>query len=63
MEYRRLGRSGLMVSAIGLGMEHIEQSPETMAAVVAAAVGAGVTYVDTLYGIPDPSSGTASRRR
>ena len=48
MEYRKLGRTGLDVSAIGLGTEHLEQSRETMEAVLDAAVDAGVNYIDLL---------------
>lgn len=50
MEYRTLGRTGLEVSAIGLGMEHmLKHSPEEMAAVLDAAVAGGITYIDLLY--------------
>ena len=49
MEYRRLGRTGLRVSAIGLGTEHLEQRPATMDEVLAVAVEAGLTYMDLLY--------------
>ncbi len=49
MEYRQLGRTGLRVSAIGLGTEHLEQRPEVMDEVLAVAVEAGLTYMDLLY--------------
>ena len=53
MEYRKLGRTGLDVSAIGLGIEHFEPSRETRDTVLRTAVDAGVTYVDLVYIEPD----------
>ena len=44
MEYRKLGRTGLNVSAIGLGTEHLWE----VEGVFRAAVDAGVNYVDVL---------------
>ena len=53
MEQRQLGRTGLVVSAIGLGMEHAERSAESMEELLATAVAGGISYIDTLYGDPD----------
>ena len=60
MEQRRLGDSGLVVSAIGLGCNNLGRpgtftaSPEGARAVVCAAVDAGITYFDVadVYGSP-----------
>lgn len=49
MEYRKLGRTGLDVSAIGLGTEHLERSRGTMEEVLRIAVDAGISYIDLLY--------------
>lgn len=49
MEYRQLCRTGLDVGVIGLGIEHLEQTKETMDHVLGTAVDAGVNYVDFVY--------------
>jgi predicted aldo/keto reductase-like oxidoreductase len=50
MEYRKLGRTGLDVSAIGLGTEHLETSESTIRDVIRSAVDAGINYIDVLPG-------------
>jgi aryl-alcohol dehydrogenase-like predicted oxidoreductase len=54
MEYRRLGRSGLLVSALGLGTNNLGSRLDEPAtrAVVDAALDVGVTFIDTadVYG-------------
>jgi aryl-alcohol dehydrogenase-like predicted oxidoreductase len=49
MEHRRLGRSGLHVSAVGLGTNNIGSRLDATAsrAVVDAALDAGITFIDT----------------
>lgn len=50
MEYRRLGRTGLRVGAIGLGTEYLqEESRSTVVAVVQEAIAQGVNYIDALF--------------
>ncbi len=54
MQYRRLGRTGLEVGAIGLGLEHLNGKPrETMVAVVHAAIERGVNYFDVVFSFPE----------
>jgi uncharacterized protein len=54
MKYRKLGRTGLDVSAIGLGTEYlVKASQETVTAVVHAAVDGGINYFDVLFAEPD----------
>jgi aryl-alcohol dehydrogenase-like predicted oxidoreductase len=54
MEYRQLGRSGLTVSAVGLGCNNFGMriDAEASTAVVQAAIDAGITFFDTaeMYG-------------
>ena len=57
MEYRRLGRTGLDVSAIGLDTEHLEQKRETMEDALCTAVDAGTNYIDMLYSDPEGAAG------
>jgi len=54
MEYRKLGRTGLRVSALAVGTEHlVKQSPETVAEVIGEAIRRGVNYFDLVYAFPD----------
>lgn len=46
MEYRKLGRSDLTVSAIGVGLEHVQGKPASIAAVMNEAIDQGVNYFD-----------------
>lgn len=48
MEYRTLGRTGLSVSAIGLGTEHLIEAGSTIRDVIHQAVEAGINYIDVL---------------
>lgn len=54
MEYRTLGRSGLNISTISLGTEHLLNRPyEHSAAVINEAVAQGMTYFDVTYAQAD----------
>jgi len=53
MQYRKLGKTGLEVGAIGLGTEHLERSRSTMEDVLRIAVGAGVNYIDLIHWHPE----------
>jgi predicted aldo/keto reductase-like oxidoreductase len=54
MEYRKLGRTGLDVSAIGLGTEYLNKQPrETVVAVIREAIERGVNYVDLVFSFPE----------
>ena len=54
MKKRVLGRTGLLVSEIGLGAEHLYGPPRQVAVdVVREAHGAGVNYIDVVFGIPE----------
>ncbi len=54
MEYRNLGRSGLLVSVVGLGCDNFGHrcDPKASAAIVDRAIDAGITFFDTadIYG-------------
>jgi predicted aldo/keto reductase-like oxidoreductase len=54
MKYQTLGRTGLQVSCIGIGTEHmVRQSPETVISTIRQAVEQGVNYFDVIFAMPD----------
>jgi aryl-alcohol dehydrogenase-like predicted oxidoreductase len=75
MEFRTVGRSGLRVSAIGLGCNNLGRSgtatetPDGSRAVVSAAIDAGITFFDTAdvygreYGLSETLLGEALEGR
>ena len=53
MIYRKLGKTGLEVSAIGLGCEYVWfADEERVTEVVHAALDAGINYIDLFVGTP-----------
>ncbi|MBS7316154.1 MAG: aldo/keto reductase [Clostridiaceae bacterium] len=66
MEYRTLGKTGISVSEVGLGCEHLQGKPaETVARVVHAALDGGVNILDAFMSEPQVRSdiGAALRGR
>jgi len=60
MEYRPLGATGLDVSVIGVGVEHLKnRSPECIASVIGEAVKRGVNYFDLVWNFPNVIAGVA----
>jgi predicted aldo/keto reductase-like oxidoreductase len=54
VRYAKLGRTGLEVSVIGIGTEHMLGQPRgTVVATLRAGVERGVTYFDLIYAIPE----------
>ncbi len=54
MKYRKLGKTGLDVSEIGLGTEYLNELPqETVVSVVREAVDRGVNYIDLFFAHPE----------
>jgi predicted aldo/keto reductase-like oxidoreductase len=54
VRYTKLGRTGLDVSVIGIGMEHLRgQSRKTAISVVREAIEHGVNYFDVIFSMPD----------
>jgi predicted aldo/keto reductase-like oxidoreductase len=54
VRYTKLGRTGLDVSVIGIGMEHMRGQPrETVVSVVREAIERGVTYFDVIFAMAD----------
>jgi predicted aldo/keto reductase-like oxidoreductase len=54
MEYRQLGRTGLEVSAIGLGTEYLPGQPrEAVVSIVREAIEQGMNYFDLIFSFSD----------
>ncbi|MCX7774087.1 MAG: aldo/keto reductase, partial [Clostridia bacterium] len=55
MEYRQLGKTGMRVSTLGLGMEYLqaEVSRQTVISVVHKAIDEGINYFDLLGCSPE----------
>ena len=54
MRYRKLGRTGVDVSVVGLGAEYLENvSRDTIVSVVDEAVDNGVNYIDLFMASPN----------
>jgi predicted aldo/keto reductase-like oxidoreductase len=54
MEYRKLGRTGLEVSSIGLGTEYLNRQPrEVVVSTLREAIARGVNYFDLVFSFPD----------
>jgi predicted aldo/keto reductase-like oxidoreductase len=54
VKYTKLGRTGLDVSAIGIGTEHLREQPrETVVSTLQQAVECGVNYFDLIFSFPD----------
>jgi predicted aldo/keto reductase-like oxidoreductase len=54
MLYRKLGQTGLQVSCIGLGLEHMHGQPrETVVSTIHEAVERGINYFDVIFAMPD----------
>jgi aryl-alcohol dehydrogenase-like predicted oxidoreductase len=54
MNYRKLGRTNIDVSEIGLGTEYLNGQPrDTVVSVVHEAVDNGINYIDLLFAFPE----------
>ena len=53
MEYRKLGRTGMVVSAISLGCEHLQGKDfSTVKTVIDAALDSGINFMDVFMSEP-----------
>lgn len=58
MEYRRLGKAGLLASIIGIGVEHLKDlPPDDISEIFDRAFSAGVNYVDLVWALPNIAEG------
>jgi len=54
MKYRKLGKTGLDVSIIGLGTEYLNKKPKkTVVSVVHEAIEEGINYFDLVFAFPE----------
>ena len=54
MNYTKLGRTGLDVSVIGIGTEHMRGQPrQTVVSTLRAAVERGINYFDVIFAMPE----------
>ncbi len=57
MEYRKLGKTGMSVSAVSLGCEHLQgKDYQTVKTVVEAALDAGINFLDVFMSEPEVRS-------
>ncbi len=56
MRFRKLGKTGLDVSVIGLGLEHLVPLPENIEPVVHRAIDRGINYMDMMIWVPEVMS-------
>lgn len=53
MKYRALGKSGIKISELSLGTEHLRRPPSRVKKVVSAALDAGVNYIDMVFNLTE----------
>ena len=66
MRYTQLGRTGLRVGVVGLGMEHVNSAdPQVVIPVVHAVLDVGANYIDIMLWLPESQAllGQAVRGR
>jgi predicted aldo/keto reductase-like oxidoreductase len=60
MEYRPFGNTGLRVSSLGLGVEHLKnQPPEYITEIIKRAIMNGINYFDLVWSLPDVIEGVS----
>ena len=60
MEYRQLGKTGLSVGVIGLGVEHLTRvSVEDITTILRSALRQGVNYIDLVWSLPNIIEGVS----
>ena len=60
MEYRPLGNTGIKVSSLGLGIEHLKnQSTENISQIIKKAIMSGINYFDLVWSLPDVIEGVS----
>ncbi|MDH5733833.1 MAG: aldo/keto reductase [Candidatus Bathyarchaeota archaeon] len=58
MEYRQLGKTGLKVSVIGIGTEHLRKvSVEEITRIFRLALREGINYIDLVWSLPNITDG------